>query len=338
MYNSPMRSMLLYNPAAGRFPVRPFIPLLVRYLKRRGWQVTVLETRNSYHAMQVARQAALEGYETLFAIGGDGTIGMAAAGLQGSKTVLGVLPAGTTNVWAQEMGLRSFSWFSWYALLQNLEILLRSPQCTVDMGLCNEMPFLLWAGVGLDALTVHSLEPRRRFYKYINTSYYAAIAIRNAMSWHGIDLRIWQEDRELRGRYLLAVVTNVRRYLGGLVVLSSDAYLDDGIMDLWLFGGENLHHAFRHFFALLTGHHPQAPNVLRVPFRHLRITSETYFLVQLDGEPMPGGQEITLKVLPHSLRAYLPPAGHSLLLHGHINSTMRPPDHATTRLSDHATT
>ncbi len=313
LYNFAMRSILLYNPAAGRFPVRPFIPSLVHRLKKRGWQVTVLETLNGRHATQVARQAALDGYDVLFAIGGDGTVGMVAAGLQGSQTVLGVLPAGTTNVWAQEMGLRSFSWFSWYTLSQNLEILLRSPQYAVDVGLCNEMPFLLWAGLGLDALTVHKLEPRPRFYKYISVPHYAATAVWNATFWHGLHLRVWQEGQEIEGRYLLAVATNIRRYLGGLAVLSPHAFIDDGVMDLWLFGGESLRDTFRHFFALMAGHHLEAPNVRRLSFRHLRVTSETPFPLQLDGEPMLGGREVTLSVLPRALRIYIPPAGQSLL-------------------------
>lgn len=312
-YNLPMRGMVIYNPAAGRFPVRPFIPSLVRRLKRRGWEVTVSETLHGRHATQVAYQAALEQYEAVFAIGGDGTIGMVAAGLKGSQTTLGVLPAGTSNVWAQEIGLRTFTWFSWYALAQNLDLLLHSPRRAIDLGLCNDNPFLLWAGLGLDALTVHRLEPRRRFYKYISVPHYAAATIWNVSFWHGLDLQVWHEGQKIEGHYLLAVATNIRRYIGGLATLSPQAFLDDGVMDLWLFGGATLIDAFRHFFALLAGRHIESVDVLRLPFQRVAVTAAIPFPLQLDGEPMLGGKEARLEVLPRSLWVYLPPAGEALL-------------------------
>lgn len=308
-----MRGLIIYNPAAGRFPVRPFIPALVRQLQRKNWQIAVAETLSGRHATQIAHQAALEQYEAVFAIGGDGTVGLVAAGLKGGQTALMVLPAGTSNVWAREMGLRPFTWFSWYALRQNLEILLRSPRRAVDLGLCNELPFLLWAGLGLDALTVHKLEPRRRFYKYLSVPHYAATAIWNAGVWHGLNLRVWHEGHEIEGHYLLAVATNIRRYIGGLATLSPQAFMDDGMMDLWLFGGNSLTDAFRHFFALLAGNHQHSTNVLRIPFQRITVTSETPFPLQLDGEPALGGREVTLEVLPQALWVYLPPQGQRLV-------------------------
>lgn len=308
-----MRGMVIYNPAAGRFPVRPFIPSLVRRLKRRGWDVTVVETLHGRHATQIAHNAAREKFDAVFAIGGDGTIGMVAAGLKGSPTTLGVLPAGTSNVWAQEMGLRTFTWFAWYALAQNLDLLLNSPRRAIDLGLCNDIPFLLWAGLGLDALTVHQLEPRRRFYKYISVPHYAAATIWNASLWHGLDLQVWHQGQKIEGHYLLAVATNIRRYIGGLATLSPDAFLDDGVMDLWLFGGTTLADAFRHFFALLAGRHVELVNALRISFQRVTVTADIPFPLQLDGEPMLGGKEARLEVLPQALWVYLPPRGQALL-------------------------
>jgi diacylglycerol kinase family enzyme len=60
---------------------------------------------------------------------------------------------------------------------------------TVDVGLCNEHPFLLWAGIGLDAFIVHRLEPRRRWEKHFAVLQYTASAIWNAAEWHGVRLK-----------------------------------------------------------------------------------------------------------------------------------------------------
>lgn len=302
-----VNTLLIYNPAAGRFSVRLFIGGIVRVLNEAGWSVEVAETINIRHATQLARQAATEKFSAVFAIGGDGTVGQVAAGLIGSQTALGVLPAGTSNVWAREIGLNAFTWNHLRAFRENAQILAHAPSYTVDLGLCNDQPFLMWAGIGLDALTVHKLEPRKRFEKYLAVPHYAATTIWNAMLWHGMNLRVWADDKRVEGHYLLAVASNIRHYLGGLAEISPQAYLDDGEMDLWLLSGDSLADAFRHFFAITAGRHVTSDQARCLPFRNARIESETPFSLQMDGEPMLGGQQVTIAVAPQALRVLMPP-------------------------------
>lgn len=299
-------TLLIYNPAAGRFSVRPFVGGLIRVLNEAGWRVEVAETINVRHAAQLARQAASENFRAVFAIGGDGTVGQVAAGLIGSQTALGVLPAGTANVWAREIGLNAFSWNHLGALKENARLLANAPTCTVDLGLCNDQPFLMWAGIGLDALTVRKLEPRRRFEKYLAVPQYFATAVWSATIWHGMNLKVWADDKRVEGHYLLAVASNIRHYLGGMAEISPQAYLDDGEMDLWLLSGDNLADAFRHFFAMTAGRHLTSDQARRLAFRSARIESETPFSLQMDGEPMIGGQEVTITVAPRALRVLMP--------------------------------
>jgi len=100
-YNDEMRSaVIIYNPAAGRFSVKPFINSAVKELESAGWRVEAVPTQSGAHTTEVARQAAAEKKEAVFAVGGDGTIGNVVNGLIGSETALGVVPAGTANVWS----------------------------------------------------------------------------------------------------------------------------------------------------------------------------------------------------------------------------------------------
>lgn len=306
-------ALLIYNPAAGRFSVRPFLSDVIRPLQEHGWRLEVAETVNGRHATQLARLAANEHLRAVFAIGGDGTIGQVAAGLVGSQTALGVLPAGTSNVWARELGLPAFTWFNLRALEANAYRLARASAYPIDIGLCNDQPFLMWAGIGLDALTVHKLEPRKRFAKYLTTPHYAAATLWSVSVWHGLNLRVWANDRCLEGHFLLAVASNIRHYLGGLAQLSPRACLDDGEMDLWLFSGDDLADAFRHFFNLRAGRHPSSSQARCVPFQTVRIESDTAFSIQLDGEPMLGTMEVHLRVVPRGLCVLLPPEATYLL-------------------------
>jgi diacylglycerol kinase (ATP) len=289
-------SLLIYNPAAGRISVRTFIGSLIRVLNDHGWRVEVAESVNGRHTTQLARMAAGDNFRAVFAIGGDGTAGQAASGLLGTETALGVLPAGTANVWARELGIHAFMWSHLRALKQNAALLSDSEPCAVDVGLCNGQPFLMWAGVGLDAMTVRKLEPRQRFEKYLSIPQYFATTVWNMSLWHGMNLRVTADEKKVEGHYLLAVASNIRHYIGGLAEISPSASLDDGEMDLWLLSGDDLAAAFRHFFEYAR----------RLPFRKARIESDTPFPLQMDGEPMLGATSAVFEVLPRSLRVLMP--------------------------------
>lgn len=308
------RGLLLYNPAAGRAPVKTFVPSVVSPLQAAGWRVELAETLSGSHATSVARQAAAEKFDAVFAIGGDGTVGQVANGLINTDTALGVLPAGTMNVWAMELGLRTFEWpFGTDALAENARILADAPVHCVDVGLCNDHAFLLWSGIGLDAMTVHQLEPRGRAEKYVSVPRYVAATMWNAAVWHGMDLHVWTDERRVEGHFLLAVATNIRRYVGGLAVLSPDAYLDDGLMDLWLINGSTLADALRAFFEVLAGSHVTSDQAVRLPFQSARVESDTPFSIQMDGDPMLGGKHVELSVEKRALKTLMPPEGMKLL-------------------------
>jgi YegS/Rv2252/BmrU family lipid kinase len=312
MYNKPMaNALLIYNPAAGRISVRPFIGGVVRTLNDHGWRVEVAESLNGRHTTQLARMAAQEKFMAVFAIGGDGTAGQAASGLIGSQTALGVLPGGTTNVWAEELGIHAFTWTHLQALRQNARILAEATPRAIDVGLCNGQPFLMWAGIGLDAMAVQKLAPRKRFEKYLNVTEYAATAIWSAAIWHGMDLRVTGDDKQVEGHYLLAVASNIRHYGPG--PLSPSAYLDDGIMDLWLFAGSTLADAFRAYFDMQTKRHLNSDQARCIPFQKAVITSDTPFSLQMDGEAMLGALEVKLEVLKGKLQVLMPPHARQLL-------------------------
>jgi len=313
-YNHSMRNgLLIYNPAAGLIPVRPLVPGILHPLRAAGWQVDIAETLSGSHATRIAQQAAIEKYDAVFAIGGDGTVGQVAGGLINTETALGVLPAGTMNVWAMELGQPAFDWLHIRALEKSAHMLSDAPVHRVDVGLCNDHPFLLWFGVGLDAMTIHQLEPRPRIAKYVSVPQYIAAAAWTAATWLGVDLRVWADGQRVDGHYLLAVATNIRRYLGGLAVLSPNAYLDDGEMDLWLLSGKNMADALRTYFDLISGLHLSSDQARRLPFHNVRIESDTMFSVHMDGEPMLGGRQVEINIRKQALKVIVPPHGLKLL-------------------------
>ncbi|MGW8250637.1 MAG: diacylglycerol/lipid kinase family protein [Anaerolineales bacterium] len=305
--------MIAYNPAAGRYPSRILVERAGREFERYGWDVQLMPTQDAAHITQLAYQASLEKFDCFIIAGGDGSINRALPGLVGTETALGVLPAGTSNVFAQELGLPGLTWTRWLALTASAQRLARGEVKLVDVGLGNSGLFLLWAGIGLDGFVVHRLEPRRKWEKHFAVMQYAATVVWHASFWHGMQLSVELDDEVItNGHYLLAVVSNVHLYAGGMAELSPQARLDDGIMDLWLFDGETLGDTVQLAWELLSGSHIHSDRVRCIKFRQLSMKSDQTVYVQMDGEPVSGDGHVSITVKPRALRVLVPndaPAG-----------------------------
>jgi diacylglycerol kinase (ATP) len=300
-------ALLIFNPVAGRYPSRLLAERAATVLTDQGWKIEIETTQKGEDFTRLSRQAAESGLDAVIVAGGDGSINRAVAGLVGTDTALGVLPAGTANVWAQELGLPGLSWTRWMALEESASRLAKFRTELVDVGSCNGEYFLLWAGVGLDAFIVHRIEPRKQWEKHFAFVQYFASAVWNASLWHGLNLRVITKEGQLSGgHFMLAVASNVRLYAGGLAKISPRALLDDGSMDLWLFEGESLEDAVKQAWDLWAGRHVGSDRVQCISFEEVTLTSDSQMYVQIDGEPEVGGQEVTIRVIPRKLKILVP--------------------------------
>lgn len=96
--------IVIYNPTAGRRRIRMLWRVL-DVLLLAGKRVELVETRWAGHATELAEQAAAKGHRLVVAAGGDGTIAEVAGGIAGTGAQLGIIPLGTANVLAHELGL-----------------------------------------------------------------------------------------------------------------------------------------------------------------------------------------------------------------------------------------
>jgi diacylglycerol kinase (ATP) len=298
---------MIYNPNAGRFPSGILAERAANVLRANGWDIRLMGTHDGAHVTQLARRAAEQGKEALFVVGGDGTINLAVRGLAGSQTALGVLPGGTANVLAQELGLPGLTWTRWMALEESARRLSQAEVHAVDIGLCADTPFLMWAGVGLDAFAIHHIEPRPRGEKLFANVGYAASTAWLASLWHGINLNVIADDLHISGHYLLAIMSNIHLYAGGLAQISPFALLDDGVIDLWLFEGDTLGDTIQRAWDLYGGRHVDSDKVRNVAFSNLELQSDKPLYVQVDAEPIPYDERcIEIKVISRALRLLVP--------------------------------
>jgi YegS/Rv2252/BmrU family lipid kinase len=307
------QAWLIYNPTAGRFPAGWLLSRAVRVLSNAGWEVRVQEAQEGQDLAELARRAVESQCEAIFVAGGDGTVGTVAGALAGTHAALGVLPSGTANVWAKEIGLDRLDWINIFALEKAAERLAQAEVRLVDIGTGNGHEFLLWSGMGLDARIVNSIEPRLRWEKTLGTVHSALLALWNSIGWEGIDLRVTAGGRSWEGRYVVAVASNIRMYAGGLMELAPDARFDDGQLDFWLIGGRSLMDAVLRVVQILRGTHVDAPGVVHFQASEAQFESDADLTVQFDGEPTVVSSPLCFETRRKVLRMLMPtpePSSH----------------------------
>ncbi len=297
---------ILYNPIAGRVAPEAALNKAAAELTAAGWQVNLERTRTGRHTAQLARAAAAAGRDAVFVAGGDGTLGEATRGLLGSQTALGVLPSGTANVWAQELGYATLTQQTPNALAEAARAQAAGWTQWMDIGLCNDRPFLLWTGLGLDGEVVRQMEggrAGRRTFPYVR---YAWHILRKIMIWRGLRLGLTVDGEMLDANYILALVSNIRLYNGGFTTLAEHACVDDGRMDLWLFQGENSMDSFRYVVELLSNKHQGDPAVSQHQFERMSVTTAGRINLQMDGDPRRVRKRLEIEVRGRGLRVLVP--------------------------------
>ncbi len=299
-----MRSKLIVNPTSGPWDVRRELPAVLNHLEDHGWRTTLHQTQRPGEATQLAREAREHGLDAVFVVGGDGTINEVINGLAESPVALGVLPGGTGNVWARELGLPTRSPLHWLPLVESVKILVPGATRRIDLGKVNDRYFLQWMGIGLDAEVTYAMEPRTRTQRRLGALAYVISGVTAAVNLVGTRTRIWIDDKRIYSRSILIVVSNSQLY-GGIVRIATDARLDDGLLDVSVFSGTGFGSAVRTVLGVITGLHVHDPRHSFYRGRTIRIETEGPMAVHVDGEPF-STTPLECVVVPRALSVLVP--------------------------------
>jgi len=301
-----IKARLIYNPVAGPWDARRALKRVRSYLGQHGWSVELHLTEKSGDASTLSRGAAQAGFDVVVVAGGDGTVNEAVNGLVGTQTALGVLPVGTGNLWAKQLGTPTYTLSNPLRLNEAAAGLAKGTIRSVDVGQVNDRYFLCWAGIGLDAQVATELEPRPRHTKRLGMLPYVVATVLVAREFQGVRTRVYLDGSLVRGRTLLILVSNIQQY-AGLLHISPDARMDDGLLDVFVFKGLGLPYAANHLLKMLSRRCLQDPQIVHRQARTIRVLTEWAVPVQVDGDPI-GTTPITLKVVPRALRVLVPPS------------------------------
>lgn len=256
----------------------------------------LLSTSRAGEAEILARTAAQENFDTVVAAGGDGTVNEVVNGIAGSKATLGLLPLGTMNVFATELGLPVAD------LPRCWQLIAEKQTRRVDLPSANGKHFVQLAGVGLDAQVVQ--QTSRAFKKSFGPLSYivsaAQIAARTPPR-----LRIESEHAVTQeGSFVL--VGNGRLY-GGPFPFFKQAVIDDGLFDVLVFKRLNYLEMIRYLQDVIFNSQITSPEVEYFQTSSLRVTSDGAVPVEVDGE-LVGNCPVEFKIRAQALRVCAPPA------------------------------
>lgn len=269
---------------------------LEQILAQMGNEVSVWPTQYAGHAQQLSEQAK-EYADLVVALGGDGTVAEVANGLAYSQVPLLVVPAGTENIIAQELGVANDS-NHWRSLLS------QGKPHAVDMGRVNGRHFLAVMGVGFDADVVHRVHNERS--GYISHLNYFWPIWRTFWEYRFPVIKVEADGEQVHEGPGLAFVGNMARYAMGLRILR-DAVFDDGLLDLCVYpcrwqGGLLLHSA-----TTVAQIHRERRSVIYRQCRSVSISSQAeHMRLEVDGDPF-GHLPAKIEVCPGALRVLMMP-------------------------------
>lgn len=273
-----------------------------RALADSGLSGDVYVTESPGHAYELARSAVERGVSVVCAWGGDGTINEVVRALAFSPAALGIVPGGSGNGFARELGIP----LDPRAALQHMT---RATGRLIDVGELAGRLFCNVAGIGLDARVatrVSGQAARRGFRGYL------AASTRELLSFRPVNYQIQADVVSGFGRIvpghqsfswsaLTVVLANSRQYGYGTRIAPT-ASLDDGLLDLVVVEGRSLAGNLVRVPSLYTGRFHKAEGVMTLKVREVEVVAEAPMVFHVDGEPVAGDCRLTARIHPKALK------------------------------------
>ncbi len=264
------------GPAARRLPRAARLAFATRVLQSSNLaHVRAIETHSASDGVDAARRAVADGVARVVVWGGDGTVNAVAAELAGSATALAIVPGGSGNGFARELGVP-------LRIEAALRFALEGSVRSIDLGLVNGRPFVNVAGIGLDAAIAHRYDQtagRRRGLRAYVRACVAEVGVHTPTQ---VSIRVG-DAVWFTGAAALVAVANGRQY-GHRALIAPGAALDDGELDVVMVPDITRARALRHGWRLFTGTLPSVPGVRNTRGRELTVEAAAPSLLHRDGE------------------------------------------------------
>jgi len=291
--------------SGGKLPGRQF----EQYLTDRGFDVRPSRTASLEHACELATDAAVDfNCAMVVVVGGDGTVREVAHGLEGSDKPLLIVPGGTENLLANELGLDR----RYKTLVRTFEAgFVRA----LDLGSANGKCFTSIAGFGFDGEVVRRVAESRQ--GHINYYDYFWPIWRTFWAYEFVPVTVEVDgERIFEGRGLV-FVGNISRYAIGLNILDK-ADFSDGLLDVCVYKCRGRAHLVKHSVMTTFKQHAGCRDVIYRQGKRIIVGSDVEEVrSEIDGDPGPA-LPVEINVLPQAVSVMVPEGGRPAGIRRHI--------------------
>ena len=248
----------------------------------------------------IVDRAERDGFDVVYAVGGDGTVHETAKHLIGRRIALGILPIGSGNGFARHIGLPLDP-------AESIRACRAANIVTIDTAEVNGTPFLGVMGVGFDAL----IAERFASSDVRGLKTYVREGIRAFRHFHGEEYEIALASKTITRRAFVVAVANSGQY-GNNARIAPLASLRDGLLDVVIVDDASLLRALLLLPSLFRGTIHRAAGVTWLQAAEVVVRRPTAGPAQLDGEPYTLPAELHVRVRPQSLRVLVPEGARRL--------------------------
>jgi diacylglycerol kinase (ATP) len=270
------------------------------YLDGKGYDVRVSITRSLDHACELATNAANDtDCSMAVVVGGDGTVREVAHGLESSNKPLLIVPGGTENLLANELGLDK----SLKTLMQTFEAGFTRE---LDLGNANGRCFTSIAGFGFDGEVVAGVSRKRT--GHITYFDYFWPLWRTFWRYRFDSMTVEVDGEQIFAGRGLVFVGNISRYALGLNILENADY-SDGLLDICIYKCASRTHLVKHSIVTVFKHHARCRDVIYKQGKSVVVRCDNPDLaVEVDGDPGPA-VPVEINVIPKAVRVIVPEGG-----------------------------
>jgi lipid kinase YegS len=283
-------ALVVHGARADRADLRH----LVSWVRDKGHFVETLTTFERGDASALAAEAASRGVDVVAAVGGDGTVNEVVNGLDGYDVPLGIIPLGTANDFARQVGIPPDADHAMDVILQ------RKPR-RLDSASMNGRRFLNVSTGGVGAEATAETPPDAK--EVLGPVAYAIAGVRKFADFKPQHARFVGDDFAYEGEFLTFAV-GLTRAAGGGALVTPRASMTDGLLDLCIVEAMSRGEFARTMLRLKRGEHVGHPGVQYAQLRSVQIDSRTPISVNVDGEVC-NGSHLAYRARPRDLWVYL---------------------------------
>lgn len=298
---APTSAVVIANPTAGSYEQSGGqMQEALAFLRAHGWHVELQLTQAAGDASRLAREAVANKRDVVIAVGGDGTINEIIQELANSETALGVLPSGTVNVWAREIGVPMENAGALLALTTGVTR-------RVDLGRVGDRYFLLMAGIGFDGEVTRAVEQKP--VKRLGVLGYLLIGTWLGLGYSGFRTSLQIDGRIIRANALQVIIGNTQLY-GGAIKYTWQAKCDDGLLDVCIVYKQNLWGRVALFLDFLLRREQRHQWIRYERGKSIRVRTRFPAAIQIDGDPVgntsSGFPPTIFTIAPDALKVIVP--------------------------------